>query len=415
MNEVVEQAGTVNRTDANRSHIQASDAEISMLDILVLLVKNRTFLLRVTCVCAVIAIVVALRLPTNYTAMTTLLPPQQSSSFSSSLLSQLGGASGGLGSLASASGLPGLKNPADLYVGLLRSETVENAMVHRYNLQQEYKAKLLSSAREALEGHVLIDGNGKDGLIRISVRARTPVRAAELANGYIEQYRQLSESLAIGEASQRRLFLERQMQKTKDSLAKAEENLEQTEQATGLIQLDSQARALIESAVSIRAQLAAKEVQVQSMQAYAGAGNVDLMQAQRELIGLRAQLAKLGGAGDQNDSELVPSKGRIPQVGLEYVRKLREVKYNETLFDILARQYEAAKLDEAKEGAMVQVVDIAIPPDKKSGPPRALIVIGGVALGFIGAIGWILFGELRKYLHTVPEYAEKLRAAKRHT
>lgn len=410
MNEVVEQTGSVNQADANRSHLQPPETEISILDILVLLVENRSFLLRVMGVCTVAAVILALLLPVNYTAMTSLLPPQQSSSFSSTLLSQLGN----LGSLAGAAGLPGLKNPADLYVGLLKSATVENGMVQRYDLQREYKQKRLSDTRKALEGHVTIDGSGKDGLIRISVKDHSPDRAAELANGYVDQYRKLSKSLAIGEASQRRLFLEHQLQETKDNLAEAEEDLKRTEQTTGVLQLDAQARALIESAGSLRAQVAAKEVEVQSMRTYAGEGNVNLQEAEQELTGLRAQLAKLGGAGDAGNNELMLPKGKIPEAGLEYVRKLRDVKYNETIFEILARQYEAAKLDEAKEGAVVQVVDVAYPPDRKSGPIRSLIVLGGLVLGFFGGCGWIMFGEMRKYLNSVPKYAEKLNAIGMH-
>lgn len=410
MNEVVEQTSSVTQADANRSHQQPPETEISILDILVLLVENRSFLLRVTGVCTAAAAIVALLLPVNYTAMTSLLPPQQSSSFSSALLSQLGG----LGSLAGAAGLPGLKNPADLYVGLLKSETVENGMVQHYDLQREYKAKHLSDARKALESHVTIDGSGKDGLIRISVKDRSPDRAAELANGYVNQYRSLSKSLAIGEASQRRLFLEQQLQGAKDNLAKAEEDLKRTEQTTGVLQLDAQSRALIESAGSLRAQVAEKEVEVQSMRTYAGEGNVDLQEAKRELAGLREQLAKLGGAGDASGNELMLPKGKIPEAGLEYVRKFRDVKYNETIFEILARQYEAARLDEAKEGAVVQVVDVAYPPDRKSDPSRALITLGGLVLGFLGAFSWILIGKTRKYLNTVPGYAGKLNAITTH-
>jgi tyrosine-protein kinase Etk/Wzc len=404
MSQAVEHARVKTGIEADDAPPPSGGLEISLLDVYVFLRRNDRFLLRVTSLCGVIALAIALLWPPSYTATTTLLPPQQSSSFSSTLLSQLGG----LGSLAGAAGLPGLKNPTDLYVGLLKSDTVEDAMIEHYDLQREYKEKRLSDTRKALENHVTIDGSAKDGLIRISVKDHSADRAAELANGYVAQYRKLSQSLAIGEASQRRLFLEQQLQSTKDNLAKAEEDLKRTEQTTGMLQLDTQARALIESAGSLRAQVAAKEVQVQSMRTFAGEGNADLQEAQQQLEGLRAQLAKLGGAGADGDNDLMLPKGKIPQAGLEYVRKLREVKYNETIFEILARQYEAAKLDEAKEGAIVQVVDIAHPPDRKSGPSRALIVLGGFMLGFIGSVAWIVFGEMRRYIYSVPEYTAKL-------
>jgi len=138
-----------------------------------------------------------------------------------------------------------------------------------------------------------------------------------------------------------------------------------------VIQLDSQARALIESGASLKAQIAEREVEIQGMQTYATGENAQLVQAQRELEGMRAQLAKLGGSENSTEGELLVPKGRVPEAGLEYVRKLRDVKYNEAIFDILARQFELAKLDEAKEGALIQVVDPAVPPDKKSFPNGA--------------------------------------------
>jgi len=150
-----------------------------------------------------------------------------------------------------------------------------------------------------------------------------------------------------------------------------------------VIQPDSQARALIDSAASLRAQITAREVQIQGMQTYATAENSELIQAQKELAGLRAQLTRLGGSEDTGGNELMIPKGLIPKTGMEYVRKLRDVKYYETIFDILARQFEVAKLDEAKEGALIQVIDPAIVPDRRTFPKRGLIVIGATAVGFV--------------------------------
>lgn len=403
MNEVSGLGGTSSESMAPQ---ETKTVSMTFLDLLILLYNHRRFVLYSAGLCGFVAVIIAFVIPLTYTAETKLMPPQQNSSFSSTLLSQLGG----LGSLAGAGSLSALKSPNDLFVGLLKSNAVEDAMIERFHLEKDYKVRRLSEARKALEKHVSVDGSEKDGLIRITVSSNSPERAAELANGYVEEYRKLSESLAIGEAAQRRLFLERQLQQTKDKLASAEEDLKRTEQTTGMIQLDSQARALIESAGSLRAQVVAKEVQVQSMRTYAGPGNTQLVEAEQELAGLKAQLAKLGGQGSMGDSDLVPSKGQLPQAGLDYVRKLREVKYNETIFDILARQYEAAKLDEAKEGATVQVVDFAKVPDKKSGPPRMLIVIGGTVLGFLGAIAWITLQEALRVFRQDPESARKLAA-----
>jgi uncharacterized protein involved in exopolysaccharide biosynthesis len=269
---------------------------------------------------------------------------------------------------------------------MLKSRTVEDAMIQHFGLMQEYRKKYLSDARETFEKRITVDGTSKDGLIHISVEARDPGRAAELANGYVDQFRIQSQHLAITEASQRRLFFEHELEQAKDNLANAEEALKSTEQTTGLIQVDSQARALIGSATSLSAAIAAKEVEIEGMQTYATGENAQLVQAQRELVGLRAQLAKLGGSEDSPTGGLIVPKGRVPEAGLEYVRKLRDVKYNETLFEILARQFEIAKLDEAKEGALIQVVDPAIAPDRRSFPKRNLIVIGAAVFGLFFGI-----------------------------
>jgi uncharacterized protein involved in exopolysaccharide biosynthesis len=324
--------------------------EISLLDLLIVLAERIRIILTVTAVFAVGAIMVSLLLSPRYTAMVTLLPPQQGSSMSTALASQLG-SMGGMAALAGGS--LGLKNPNDMYVAMFKSRTVEDAMVQHFGLMQEYHAKYPSDARKVFEGTATVDGSAKDGMIHISVQDRDPRRAADLANGYVDQFRIQSQHLAITEASQRRLFFEQQLEQAKENLVNAEEALKKTEQKTGVIQFDSQARSLIESAASLRAQVAAKEVQIQGMRTYATGENAQLVQAQHELDSMRAQLAKLGGSEDNASGGLIVPKGQVPAVGLEYVRKLRDVKYNETIFDILARQFEVAKLDEAKQGALI--------------------------------------------------------------
>jgi uncharacterized protein involved in exopolysaccharide biosynthesis len=378
--------------------------EISLLDLLIVLAERKRVILCATAVFAVLAIVVSLLLPKSYTANVTLLPPQQNASVNSSLASQLG-SMGGMAAMAGGS--LGLKNPNDMYAAMLQSRTVEDAVVQHFDLMQEYHARYLSGARKAFENHATVDGSGKDGLIRISVEDSNPQRAADLANGYVDQFRNLSQHLAITEASQRRLFFEQQLEQTKDDLANAEEALKKTELSTGVIQPDSQARALIDSATSLRAQITAREVQIQGMQTYATAGNAQLVQAQRELEGMRAQLAKLGGS-EEGSSGLIVPKGRIPEASLEYIRKLRDVQYYQTIFDILARQFEAAKLDEAKEGALIQIVDPAIPPDIRSFPRRSLIVICATAVGFLFGVFIALFQAGLRRLKDDPEASVKL-------
>ena len=364
--------------------------EISLIDLLIVVAERKRLVLIVTAVFAILAIVISLILPLRYTATVALLPPQQNSSMGAALASQLGnlGSIGGVAALAGGS--LGLKGPNDIFVGMLRSRTVEDAMVQHFELMKEYRAQYPSDARKAFEDHAILDVDSKDGLIHIYFVDRDPKRAAEIANGYVEQFRSLSQNLAVTEASQRRLFFQQELEQAKNNLANAEEALKKTEQTTGVIQLDSQAKALIETATSLRAQITAREVQIQGMETYATGENSQLIQAQRELESLRAQLAKLGGAEDMS-GELLVTKGRVTDAGLEYVRKLRDVKYYETIFEILARQFEVAKLDEAKQGALIQVVDSAVPPDKRSFPKRGIIVIVATAAGFVIGIFIALF------------------------
>jgi uncharacterized protein involved in exopolysaccharide biosynthesis len=386
------------------------DDEISLLDLLIVLAERKRIIFAVTTVFAIGAIVVSLLLPPRYTATVTLLPPQQGSSMGAALASQLGNL-GGLAALAGGS--LGLKNPNDMYVAMFKSRTVEDAMVQHFGLMQEYRAKYLSDARKKFEGRATVDGSGKDGMIHISVEDRDPRHAADLANGYVDQFRLQSQHLAITEASQRRLFFEQQLEQAKDNLANAEEAMKETEQKTGVIQLDSQARALIESAASLRAQVAAKEVQIQGMRTYATGENAQLVEAQQELDSMRAQLAKLGGSEDSASGGLIVPKGQVPEASLEYIRKLRDVKYNETIFDILARQFEVAKLDEAKQGALIQVVDPAVPPERRSSPKRGLIVIVATAVGFFIGIFVALFQAGFQCLKNDPKASGKLGFLKR--
>ncbi len=383
------------------------DEEVSVLDLLIVLAQRKRTILLVTVAFTILAAIISLILPARYTATVTLLPPQQNSTMGGVLASQLGG----MAALAGA-GL-GIKNPNDMFVAMFKSRTVEDAMVQHFGLMQEYHARYLSDARKAFESHATVDGNGKDGLIHISIVDPDPRRAAELANGYVDQFRSLSQHLAITEASQRRLFFEQQLEQARNNLADAEEALKKTELSTGVIQLDSQARALIDAAATLRAQIAAREVQIQGMQTYATGENGDVVQAQRELESMRAQLAKLGGSESGPSGELIVPKGRVPEAGLEYVRKLRDVKYNETIFDILARQFEVAKLDEAKEGALIQVVDPATIPDRRSFPKRTLIVVGATALGFFSAVCTVLLWAGFRRLNADPVAAPKLAILRR--
>jgi uncharacterized protein involved in exopolysaccharide biosynthesis len=387
------------------------DTEVSLLDILVLLAGHKRFILRFVLGAAVLATVVSFLLPVRYEAKIVMLPPQQNSSMGSALLGQLGNL-GSLGSLASlASGGLGIKNPADMYVSFLTGRTVEDAVIQRFNLMAEYRQKRMSDTRKEFESRTTVLAGPKDGLIRISVEDRDPKRAAELANGYVDELRKLSASLAITEAARRRLFFDQQLQEAKDNLAAAEEAMKKTQQTTGVLQIDSQARALIESAAVLRAQVVAKQVQIQSMRSFAAEDNPRLLLAKQELAALQTQLDRVAGSQHDTGSDINLSKGRVTESGMEYLNRFRDLKYHETVFELLAKEFEMAKLDEAREGSIVQVVDAAVPPDKKSFPPRALIVVLMTLIGFFAACGWCIVSErLRWRMNQDPSVRRRLHA-----
>lgn len=391
---------------ADTQHVgYTGSREISLLDILLALAHGRKLIGGATLCCGAAALIIACLMRPSYTATTVILPPQTSSSGASSLMSEISslGALGGM-----ATGGLGLKNPGDMYVALFKSETVEDGLIHEFDLEHEYHEKFLSLTRRDLQKHTKVTVDSKTSLITIQVEDQSPQKAAALTNGYVDQYRHLSEHLAISEAAQRRLFFQQQLAQTKNQLANAEAALVKTEQSTGLLEVDSQARALISSAAALRAQITAKQVQIQGMQTYAGTDNAQLVEAEKELASLRGELAKMGGNTDPDSADFLLPKGRVPGAALEYVRALRDVKYYETIFNTLARQLELAKLDEAREGALVQVVDPAAVPDRKSSPKRLFWLLGGLFLGLLISCGTVLWAAMLRFLHGDPETNGKL-------
>ena len=383
--------------------ISVPKSELQLLDFLILVVERKKTIIWASAVVFVLSALVTLLLPNRYKAIAKVLPPQQQQSLATSLLGQLA-TLGPVGAIAQSE--IGLTNPNDIYVGILKSRTVEDALVRSYSLMKAYRVKRMSDARRQLENatEILLE---KEGLISIAFEDRDKKRAADIANGYVEELRRVMQDVAVTEASQRRLFFEKQLEHARNDLADAEEGLKRTQQKTGLIQLDSQSRAIIESFVNLRAQIAAKEVELQAMRSYATEHNPDLIRTERQLSGLRSQLTLLekqrGGEGD-----LQVATGEVPESSLEYVRKLRDVKYYETILGLLAKQHEAARLDEAKNATVIQVLDPAVEPDKKSWPNRTLIVVLTTLLGFIGSVVYVLVHELFRRMRLDPEVHERL-------
>jgi tyrosine-protein kinase Etk/Wzc len=364
---------------------------IGVIGILTHLASRKWLIAKTSGIAMVAGVVLSLTLPVRYTATTRIMPPQQTPSTASMLMNQLTG-SGGMSIAAAAGGGLGLKNPNDIYLGLLKSRPIADAIIRRFGLVSAYQATDMTTVRKALAGSTQA-ASEESGLLAISVTDKDKTRAADLANAYTEELRVITKNLAVTEASQRRLFYEEQLKHAKDDLIAAAFSLQQIQQKKGLIQLDAQAKAMITNLAALHAQIAAKEVEVQVLKSYSTERNPEVQLAESQLSSLQQEAARLE---QHSQSPGSPNLGLedIPGAGLEYLRAEHELQYRQILFDMLVKQYDAARLDEAKEAAVIQVVEPAIPPDQKSSPHRALIVLLFAILGFLASCSYLLVSYL---------------------
>ena len=379
------------------------DDEISLLDLAIVLAKFKKLILGLPVLVGVLTVGATLLMTPIFTATTAILPPQQSQSGASALLGQLGGLAGIAGAAA------GIKNPSDLYVGMLKSRTVADAMIARFDLVNYYEAELTQDARKSLED-VSSFTAGKDGIITISVDDKDPELAAKMANAYVEELNKLTEVLAVTEASQKRLFFERQMVDARDRLVAAEIEARSAMERGGLASIDAQGQAMIGVTARLRGQISVKEVEIGAMRAFAAEENPRLKAAQQELLALQTELARIEGASALREGQA----GAESSAGATNLQLLRNVKYYETLYQMLAQQFELAKIEEAKDSALIQVLDTAIPPERKSKPKRALIaVLAVLAAGFVAVlIAFMKEAALRAAED--PESAERMQLFKKY-
>jgi tyrosine-protein kinase Etk/Wzc len=365
--------------------------EISLAELLNIIARRKARIARVMVVAGLLAAAIAFVLPTRFRAEAVILTPQQTQP-SLSAMAQLSGlgSAGGLSGLGLLSGLA-MRNPADLYIGILESRTIADRLIKNFNLKQVYKDEDFYAARKRLARNTTIK-TGRDTLIRILVEDRDPIRAAQLANAYVDELSSQNSRVALTEASQRRLFFETQLSKEKSALADAEIALRDTQQSTGLVAPTGQAEGLLRAVSQLHAQISARQAQLEAMKTFASDENPHFLRAKREVSALQTELGKLERGNHVAGTPEVPA-GELPQAGLQYLRKYRDVKYHEALFEILAKQYEAARLDEAKSGPMVQVIDRAVPPERKSWPPRAILILTAIALAGLASSFWILLSE----------------------
>lgn len=374
---------------------------LDMLDVLLIFAQRKWLILGWALAGVVIAIIAILRAPTLYKSDGTIMPPQQEQS-SAALLSQLGAltAFAGVGTNLG-------KNPADLYIAILQTNLVAGDMVDRFHLMDWYNIPDRGGAAGKLRERSKFVAN-KDGLIQITVEDKDPDKTVALINGYADELFRQNNRLAIGAASQRRQFFQQQLLEETDRLADAEVEMKQTQQTTGVLQLSGQAQTIIGQEANIQANITSHEVELGALLSSSTEQNPDVVRLRTELSGLRSQLSQL----QKGTNGAMLSQKDFPGAGLEYIRKERNVQYHQTLYDLLARQLEAARIDEAKASPTVQMVDPPLVPKGTSWPKPFLFIIAGLVLG-------TMFGFIRcaviyvyEYLETSPELRERYKQVK---
>jgi tyrosine-protein kinase Etk/Wzc len=367
--------------------------EFDLLDLLLVMAERKGTIILATVIGMFLFTGLVLLMHPEFTAKATILPPQQGQS-SAALVSQLG-------SLAALTGLGSsgaLKDPNDLYLAVLQSDTVEDGLIKRLDLLSAYHVKKMSEARVKLAASSKFVSE-KGGLISITIKDGDPHRAAQIANAYINELHDINSRLIIGEASLRRNFFSQQLALEKDRLTDAEIALQQTEESTGAISPMGQTGVVISQVAALQGQIITREVQLDALRTSSTDQNPDVIRLNREVEGLRRQMQELESVqSTRKPGDISLTSRSLPQDQVAFVRKQREVQYHTLIFDLIARQFEAARLDEAKASPVIQVLDPAEPPDRKSGPYRALWTLAGGVLGFLygcsRVIGSYVYGRV---------------------
>jgi uncharacterized protein involved in exopolysaccharide biosynthesis len=355
-------------SDALREHGMHHDDGMDLGEWVAPVRRHWRRLMTVAVLCGALGAAASYLITPTFVSTTTFLPPQQQQSVAASALSSLG-ALAGLGGGA-------VKSPADEYTALMQSVTVSDRIIDRFKLMQVYDKKFRRDARKRLAENVQMIIGKKDGMINVSVEDADPARAAAMANQYVEELRRMTSVLAISEAQQRRLFFEKQMTDVKSRLIAAQAALQASGFNAGA--LKAEPRSAADEYARLRAEMTAADVKLQTLRHSLTESTPEVQQQAATLQALRNQVAQLEQSTMSNSSSP------------DYVTKYREFKYQEMLFELMAKQYEAARADESREGALIQVVDTAQPAELKTNPKRSLIAIGCAILGSLLYAGWLM-------------------------
>ena len=360
------QADSVHSPQNPQNQQVVDEDEISLIDLLITLGKEKKFILGFTSLVILVAVTVSLLMTPVYTAKTVIMPPQQQQSSASSALASLGALAG------LAGGAAGIKSPDEMYVAFMGSDRFLNALIARFHLQERYHTKTLIDTRTLLKSKAKVMPDKKSGLISIEFEDEDPQFAAEVANAHVQELGRMLDMLAVTDAQQRRVFFESQIKKVQENLSSAEIAFRQAKEKSGLQVTSVIAETGVRASAELRGQIAAREVQLQSLSRFATPQNPEVQRIASELSAERAQLQKL----EQGSGQVIGTT-----LQLEAVKSYRDMKVQEAMLEVLIKQFELARVDEAKEGPLIQVVDLATPPERRSKPKRTLIVLASALAG----------------------------------
>ena len=358
--------------------LRQADQEINLLDIFIVFLKRKTLIIGGTLALAALTATACLIMSPIYRSTTTVMPPQAGGASSS--VGQLLGQFAGVASmvLGSTTGTTG-----SLYVGLLQTQAVLDPIIDRFNIMKLYGLDTREDARDFVINNILTaETDLESGIISISADDKSPQRAADIANAFAQELKKIFENMATSDAGKRRVFFESQLKTTQENLTRSELAMRSFAETTGAIRIDEQATAALQGIMNLKSNIASKEVQLQVMKTFAAKDNPDLKRSEQELQALKDQLRKLEEKEDESSPNAVIPTEQIPGLGMEYLRKYRDFKYHEMLYELMVKQYEAARLEEAKETAPIQLIHSAIPPTKKAKPKLILLMLLAMGIGF---------------------------------
>ncbi len=356
---------------------EAVEGEINLLQLLLVVARRKMFIIKVCAVAMLFSAGFALSMKNVYTATSKYYPPQRESAL------------GGLASLLVQSGplqgLGGLGGPGDVYMAITKSRTVADAVVKRLDLQKGEGGKILNpeAARNRAMGAVKVT-SGKDGIITVAASSRDPKKAAELANAFVDETVKRSIQLYVTKAGTEKSFLEKRLETVKVDLQNAEGEMRSFQEKHKTIKVDAQAAVAIDAIAKLRAEIAHKEVQLATLRNSMTDESSEVKSLQAGIARLKSQVGALTGKGGADN--IIPATGDVPGLGTEYLRKVRDLKVQEAIFEQLSKQYEMAKINETKNSSTVQIIDEAVPPLRKSKPRRVLIVLASTVMAFFGSL-----------------------------